>query len=244
MDKNILEQYIELKEEIQDLHDRIDRDQRRLNRIDEEGLVSDTVKGTRKDGTLGPIKITGYPIPEYNQVKNMIKKRVAKLHILEDELQETVNAKRKKKTISKFYNVRKTRKNADIYELTLQDGTCIKMTADHLLYTQRGWVALKNLKSDDKIVKITPFREIVQQNHVSIVGIKYIGKADVYNMEVKNHHNFSVCGGFIIHNCCDALRYACMTAWRYIKQWLPVEIEEKEYIVDIARKGDEEDGYI
>ena len=92
MDKNILEQYIELKEEIQDLHDRIDRDQRRLYRIDKEGLVSDTVKGTRKDGTFGPIKITGYPIPEYNQVKNMIKKRVAKLHILEDELQEAVNA--------------------------------------------------------------------------------------------------------------------------------------------------------
>ena len=92
MDKNILEQYIELKEEILDLHDRIDRDQRRLDRIDEEGLASDTVKGTRKDGTFGPIKITGYPIPEYNQVKNMIKKRVAKLHILEDELQEAVNA--------------------------------------------------------------------------------------------------------------------------------------------------------
>lgn len=64
------------------------------------------------------------------------------------------DVKRKKKTISRFYNVRKTRKNADIYELTLQDGTCIKMTADHLLYTQRGWVALRNLKSDDKIVKI------------------------------------------------------------------------------------------
>lgn len=92
MDKNILEQYIELKEEIQDLHDRIDRDKRRLDRINKEGMVSDTVKGTRKDGTLGPIKITGYPIPEYNQVKSMIKKRVAKLHVLEDELQEAVNA--------------------------------------------------------------------------------------------------------------------------------------------------------
>ena len=85
----------------------------------------------------------------------------------------------------------------------------------------------------------------MQPNYLSIVGIKYIGKADVYNMEVKNHHNFSVCCGFIIHNCCDGLRYACMSAWTYIKRWLPVDMEEKEYIVDIARKEVEnEDGYI
>ena len=92
MEKNVLEQYLELREEIKDLHDRIDRDKRRLIKIENEGVVSDTVKGTRKDGTIGPIKITGYPVPEDYQVKNMIKKRVAKLHILEDELQEAVNA--------------------------------------------------------------------------------------------------------------------------------------------------------
>nr|DAM38566.1 MAG TPA: Protein of unknown function (DUF722) [Caudoviricetes sp.]DAT31861.1 MAG TPA: Protein of unknown function (DUF722) [Caudoviricetes sp.] len=91
MDKNILEQYIELKEEIRDLQDRIDKDERRLLKIKDEGVVSDTVKGTRADGTLGSIRITGYPIPEHNQVKNMIKKRVAKLHILEDELQNAIN---------------------------------------------------------------------------------------------------------------------------------------------------------
>ena len=91
MDKNILEQYIELKEEIRDLRDRIDKDERRLLKIKEEGVVSDTVKGTRANGTLGSIRITGYPIPEHNQVKNMIKKRVAKLHILEDELQNAIN---------------------------------------------------------------------------------------------------------------------------------------------------------
>ncbi len=68
MEKSVLEQYLELREEIKDLHDRIDRDKRRL------------------------IKITGYPVPEVYQVKNMIKKRVAKLHILEDELQEAVSA--------------------------------------------------------------------------------------------------------------------------------------------------------
>lgn len=92
MDKTTLEQYVELKEEIRDLRDRIDRDERRLARIKKEGMVSDTVKGTRKDGTIGPIKITGYPTPETWQVENMIKKRVAKLHILEDDLQAAVNA--------------------------------------------------------------------------------------------------------------------------------------------------------
>lgn len=92
MDKNILEQYLEMKGEICDLQDRIDQDERKLARIEKEGVVSDTVRGTRKDGTIGPIKITGYPIPEVDRVKNMIKKRVAKLHALEDELQEAVNA--------------------------------------------------------------------------------------------------------------------------------------------------------
>ena len=55
---------------------------------------------------------------------------------------------------------------------------------------------------------------IKKQNTVQFVkvkGIKRIGKADVYNMEVKNHHNFSVCGGFIVHNCLDAVRYFCST---------------------------------
>ena len=92
MEKTVLEQYLELKEEIRDLHDRIDRDGRRLERIKKEGMVSDTVRGSRKDGTIGPIKITGYPVPEVWQVEKMIKKRVAKLGILEDELQEAVSA--------------------------------------------------------------------------------------------------------------------------------------------------------
>lgn len=92
MKKNILEQYCEIQEEIKDLHDRIDRDKRRLKKIEEEGVVSDSVSGTRKDGTIGPIKITGFPLPEHAAVKGMIKKRIAKLHILEDELQEAVNA--------------------------------------------------------------------------------------------------------------------------------------------------------
>ncbi len=56
---------------------------------------------------------------------------------------------------------------------------------------------------------------------VEIDSIKYIGEYDVYNMEVRHHHNYSVCGGFIIHNCQDATRYAVMGLWQYIRQLLP-----------------------
>ena len=55
--------------------------------------------------------------------------------------------------------------------------------------------------------------------YVKIKSVKSIGKADVYNMEVKNHHNFSVCGGFIIHNCMDAVRYFAYTIVRRERKW-------------------------
>lgn len=86
-----LAQYCEIRQEVKDLRYRIDQTQRRLQKIKEEGVVSDTVTGTRKDGTIGPIKITGFPDPEYDAVKGMLKKRVAKLGILEDNLLEALN---------------------------------------------------------------------------------------------------------------------------------------------------------
>lgn len=86
-----LVQYCELREELKDLKNRIDHDKRRLSRIETEGVVSDTVRGTRKDGTIGPIKITGFPVPEYTEAKSMIRRRIMKLHILEEELLEAVS---------------------------------------------------------------------------------------------------------------------------------------------------------
>ena len=91
MNTEILVQYCELREEIKDLRSRIERNQRQLDKIEAEGMVSDTVTGTRKDGTIGPIKITGFPMPEYNTVNAMLKKRIAKLQILEEELHEAVH---------------------------------------------------------------------------------------------------------------------------------------------------------
>lgn len=64
MDKNILVQYCDMKKEIKDIRARI----RKLDKfLGSPPIVSDTVKGTRKDGTIGPIKITGIPEPVYNR---------------------------------------------------------------------------------------------------------------------------------------------------------------------------------
>lgn len=87
MDKGILIEYSKMKEEIKDLRRRI----RKLEgEIDSLGVVSDTVKGTRKDGTIGSIKITGYPEPRYWRLKNILESRKKRLIEAEEKLQEMV----------------------------------------------------------------------------------------------------------------------------------------------------------
>lgn len=52
---------------------------------------------------------------------------------------------------------------------------------------------------------------------VKIKSIKFIGIEDVYNLEVEEHHNFSINGGLIVHNC-DSLRYLLMSRPRPSKE--------------------------
>ena len=59
-----------------------------------------------------------------------------------------------------------------------------------------------------------------------IKSIRYAGKADVYNMEVDDTHDFVVQGGVISHNCADEVRYMCMS--RPVK---PIRVVEKRKII-------------
>ncbi|MCD7735295.1 MAG: hypothetical protein LUH48_09275 [Clostridiales bacterium] len=44
-----------------------------------------------------------------------------------------------------------------------------------------------------------------------IESVKLVGREPVYNLEVDEYHNFSVNGGYIVHNCMDAMRYFVST---------------------------------
>jgi hypothetical protein len=61
---------------------------------------------------------------------------------------------------------------------------------------------------------------------VKVKSIRYAGKADVFNMEVDDTHDFVVQGGIISHNCADEVRYMCMS--RPVK---PIRVVEKRKII-------------
>ena len=72
MDKSILVQYRDLQEEIRDLQRRIEKLQNQIAQLD---IVSDSVTGTRRDGTIGQIKITGFPLPEFEHKRGLLQRR-------------------------------------------------------------------------------------------------------------------------------------------------------------------------
>lgn len=85
MDQNVLVQYCELMEEIKDLRERI----KKLGRfLQNPPIVSDTVRGTRSDGTIGPIKISGIPDPEYHRKHGLWERYRKMLEAKEAELLE------------------------------------------------------------------------------------------------------------------------------------------------------------
>ena len=85
LDKELLVQYCEMREEIKDLRKRIEKLDRFLKH---PPIVADTVKGSRKDGTIGVIKINGIPDPEYQRKKSSRERYRMLLELKEAELLE------------------------------------------------------------------------------------------------------------------------------------------------------------
>lgn len=99
MNRNILAQYSNMRKEIKDLKDRI----KKLDKfLANPPIVSDTVKGTRRDGMIGPIKITGIPEPMYKRKQRLRKQHQQLLEGKEVELLElTCQAERYIQSIPK-----------------------------------------------------------------------------------------------------------------------------------------------
>lgn len=59
-----------------------------------------------------------------------------------------------KATVSNYFDVRLTQKQAEVFEIELIDGRIIKATAEHPVLTKEGWKQLKDLNTNDYILDI------------------------------------------------------------------------------------------
>ena len=88
MERNILVEYADMLEEIKDLRRRIQDDQKKINQLSQI-IVSDSVTcGKKGRKPLRTVKIKGFPNMEINRRIGLLKKRKAKMMLLESDLLE------------------------------------------------------------------------------------------------------------------------------------------------------------
>lgn len=109
------------------------------------------------------------------------------------------------------HSCRKTKSEAAIYEVELDNGSTIRCTADHPYLLRDGtYVEVKDLEPGQRLM---PFyrqislswgfveRRIREGMNHKIAAVRFVGREDVYNFEVDVHENYAVSAGVFIHNC-------------------------------------------
>ena len=78
MDKNILQQYLHVKARIKYLRAQAEKLRRKTDRLmyTDYGIAGDTVsRGKRGKKPLGTVRISGFPVPEYQGIVEQLKRR-------------------------------------------------------------------------------------------------------------------------------------------------------------------------
>lgn len=92
----------------------------------------------------------------------------------------------------------------EMYEVELDDGTIVKCTLDHKFITNNGTKTLReiynNYQSIINNIKLLKYdSDNIMFKEVSIKSIRPIGKQDVYDLSIKDCHQF-VANGILHHN--------------------------------------------
>ena len=88
VDKKILIEYADMKEEIKDLRRRIAEDKKKIEQLNKITVQDSVACGKKGNKPLRTVKITGFPQREYEKREFLLEKRIAKLQMLETDLLE------------------------------------------------------------------------------------------------------------------------------------------------------------
>ena len=122
--KEILIQYSDLQQECKEVREKIEKLEKQIAKIEEDGAVVDKVRGG--DGGLQSFKIEGFPYPEYSRKKTLLYARKATLSELEMELLETLNK------VEEFIASISDSHIRRIVNLRVVDGLSWNKVADHI----------------------------------------------------------------------------------------------------------------
>ncbi|MFR6161862.1 MAG: hypothetical protein ACLUJR_01695 [Mediterraneibacter gnavus] len=78
MDKKILIEYADMKEEIKDLRRRIAEDKKKIEQLNKITVQDSVACGKKGNKPLRTVKITGFPQREYEKREFLLEKRIAK----------------------------------------------------------------------------------------------------------------------------------------------------------------------
>ena len=87
--KEVLYQYVDLKQEVFEIRQKIDTLEAQIKLMEKEGHAADSVRGGA--GGTQIFKVEGFPYPEYSRKKTLLYARKAILTELEMEVQEKLN---------------------------------------------------------------------------------------------------------------------------------------------------------
>lgn len=89
----------------------------------------------------------------------------------------------------------------EVYKVKTLAGREIKVTTDHLFYSNYKWVSMDTgLKVGHSVAVPSQIKLEAETHWDEIVSIDYVGIEDVYDLTVSKYHNF-VANGFYLHNC-------------------------------------------
>ena len=101
-----------------------------------------------------------------------------------------------KQVVEKSAIAFKTKSDAKIMQLTTKSGQKIRLTPDHRVFTQRGWIEAGALVTGDKVLKVSK----ALTDWDEIIDISPAMNEDVYDLTVDDVHNFFA-NDLLVHNC-------------------------------------------
>lgn len=125
----------------------------------------------------------------------------------------------------------------DIYLVTTDDNNTVTTTLNHKFPTPNGICTLSQLNVGDKLFVCKKGRKNSKCQISAIKNIKYIGKEDTYNIEMKApYHNLLMQNGIIVSNS-HAVAYSIISyQTAYLKEHYPLEF----YATNINTCGENE----